>query len=64
MEQSRMIWIASVAFAKNYDYETLMYSDYMYGHTDLIDDVWDYVIELQDDGRNAFYEKYKEFKLY
>ena len=64
MEKSELIWIASVAIGKNLDYEELKYSDYLYDNEDQIDDVWEYVEECQDDGRTAFYEKYKEYKLY
>lgn len=64
METSKMIWIATWAFAKNLDYEKLSWSDYMYDHRDLTDEVWEYVVELKEDGRKSFYEKYKEFKLY
>jgi hypothetical protein len=64
MEKSEMIWIASVAWGKDMDYETLEYSDYMYGKEKFIDDVWEYVEELNDFGRIAFYEKYKDYKLY
>lgn len=64
MTKEQIIWIATVAFAKNYDYETLKYSDYMYGKEQLTDEVWEYVEELEDFGRIAFYEKYKEYKLY
>ena len=64
MEKSEMIWIASVAIGKNLDYETLKYSDYLYGKEDLIDDVWEYVIECKEDGEKAFRKKYSEYKLY
>ena len=64
MNESEKIWTASVAIGKNMDYETLLYSDYMYGHMELIDDVWEYVTECQEDGMNSFREKYKEHKLY
>lgn len=64
MEISEMVWIASVAIAKNYDYETLKYSDYLYGKEDDIDEVWEYVTECREDGRTAFYEAYKQYKLF
>lgn len=64
MEQSEKIWIATVAFGKNLDYEELYYSDYMYGNEKLTEEVWEYVEELKDIGRTNFYEKYKDFKLY
>lgn len=64
MEKEEMIWIASVAVAKNIDYEKLYYSDYMYGNENLTDEVYKYVIECKEIGTIAFYEKYKEYKLY
>ncbi len=59
-----MLYIASKYFAKGYSYEDLKYGDDLYGREKYADEVWEYVIELQDIGRIAFYEKYKEFKLY
>ena len=64
MEEKDLIWIATVAFAKNMDYEGLYYSDYMYGKEDETDKVWDYVNELRENGRATFYEKYKDYELY
>ncbi len=64
MTQERIIWIATWAWSKGYDYETTMYSDYLKGNENCIDEVWEYVDELNEYGRVAFYEKYKEFKLY
>lgn len=64
MEKGEMIYIASVAISKKYDYETIKYSDYLYGKENLIDEVWKYVEECEDYGRIAFYEKYKEYRLY
>jgi hypothetical protein len=64
MSEERIIWVATWAAYKGYDYETLSYSDYMNGYSEFVDDVWDYVIELQEIGRLAFYEKYKQYKLY
>lgn len=64
MEKSELIYLATIVDAKDYDYEKMMYSDYMYGKTDHMDELWEYVEELQDYGRIAFYEKYKDFKLY
>ena len=59
-----MVWLASKAFDKGWDYETLKYGDDLYGHEDDVDEVWNYVIELKQIGTIAFYEKYKDFKLY
>jgi hypothetical protein len=64
MEKSEMIWIASVAIGKNLDYETLYYSDYMYGKESFTDEVYEYVTECRKIGQLAFREKYKEYKLY
>lgn len=64
MEKSEMLWIASVAIGKNMDYETLKYSDYLYGKEAFADDVYQYVTECRKIGEDAFREKYKEFKLY
>lgn len=64
MEKSEMIWIASVAIGKKLDYETLNYSDYMYGKEDFTDDVYEYVIECDEIGMIAWKEKYKDYKLY
>lgn len=64
MEESEKIYIATKAFDKNWDIEQLRYGDDMYGKEEFTDDVWEYVNELRDDGRTAFYEKYKEYKLY
>jgi len=64
MEQSEIIWIASVAIGKGYGYETMKYSDYLYGHENMIDAVWEYVTECNEIGRAAFREKYANFKLY
>lgn len=64
MEKAEMIWIASVAIGKKYDFETLAYSDYMYGKESLTDDVYEYVEECMNIGELAWREKYKDFKLY
>ncbi len=64
MNKGKKLWAASVAIGKNMDYETLNYSDYMYGNEDETDSVYEYVIECREIGEKAFREKYKEFKLY
>lgn len=64
MEKKDIIWTATMAFAKNMDYEELLYSDDMYDDMDKIDDVWDYVKEIREKGADAFYEKYPEYKFY
>ena len=52
------LYLATIAVEKNYDYETMKYSDYLYGKEDLIHEVWDYVEELKEIGRKEFYKKY------
>ena len=64
MEKAELIWIASVALGKNLDYETLQYSDYMYGNESHTDEVWEYVISARENGMAWFREKYKDYKLY
>lgn len=64
MEKSELIYLASKAFDKRWDFETLKYGDDLYGKEQYADEVWEYVEELQEKGSRVFYEKYKEFKLY
>lgn len=58
MEQEELIQIALVAIDKNMDFETLKYSDYMYGKEDQTDDVWKYVEECREIGTILFYATY------
>ncbi len=60
MNKQEKIWIATKATEKNMDYEDLCYSDYMYGKESLTDEVWEYVIECEEIGTNAFYDKYQK----
>jgi hypothetical protein len=64
MEESELIWLASVAIGKKISYETFKYSDYMYDQEKYIDDVWGYVDECDNIGKISWKEKYKDFKLY
>ncbi len=67
MELKDKIWIASKYAEKGYDYETLRYGDDLYGQeniSELTDEIWEYIDEYREFGRRAFYEKYKEYKLY
>lgn len=64
MEQSEIIYLATKAFDKRWDFETLKYGDDLYGREQYADDVWEYVEELQQGGRAVFYEKHKQIKLY
>ncbi len=56
-----MIQIARMAIEKNMDYETLKYSDYMYGKESLTEDVWQYVEECREQGTTWFYKEYAEY---
>lgn len=64
MEKKDMLWLASKAVAKNWDFEKLKYSDDLYDKEHLADDVWEYVEEAEEIGMIAFREKYKDFELY
>ena len=64
MSKDEMLWTASWAIGKGYDYETLHYCDNMYGKEQFTDDVWEYVVECKEIGTTAFYKKYSEYKLY
>lgn len=59
-----MLWIASKYADKGYDFEQMKYGDDLYGKEQFADEVWEYVVECNEIGTTAFYEKYKEFKLY
>lgn len=58
MNEQELIIIALAAINKNMDFETLKYSDYMYGKEEETDDVWEYVVEYKEIGSIAFSEKY------
>ena len=63
MNEEEIITAASYCLMKGLDYETMRYSDYMYGNEKLMDRVWDYVEEAQEDGFKAFRIKYSHVKL-
>ena len=58
MNEKELIRIALMAIEKNMDFETLSYSDYMYGKEDQTDDVWEYVVEAREKGMEWFRETY------
>lgn len=64
MKKEEIIYLASKFFDKGWDYEKCYYGDDLYGKEEFIDEIWDYVIEIKDIGRIAFYEEYKDYKLY
>ena len=63
-EKAFLIYNACVAHEKNYDYETMRYSDYMYDKIELMDQVWEYVEEINEIGTKAFKEKHKGYNTY
>ena len=65
MEKEEMLWIASKYKQKGYSYEDMLYGDDTYDATsEEKDEIGEYMTEYSDIGRIAFYEKYKDFKLY
>jgi len=58
MERKEALRIAQTAIEKRMDYETLKYSDDLYGREDSVDDVWVYVEECESIGKIAFDRKY------
>lgn len=64
-----MLWIASKYIAKGYSQEQMGYGDdcsELDGEkgNKIKDEIAEYMVEIKDIGRIAFYEKYKEYKLY
>lgn len=68
MEKEEIVYLASKAFNKRWDYETLLYSDDLYSHPnkrELADQIWEYVTEIEEEGFRVFSDKYgKQCKLY
>jgi len=64
MEKAELIYLASKYAQKGYDYEKMMYCDDFHGQEEQAECCYEYVIEFKEIGRKAFYEKYKEYKLY
>jgi hypothetical protein len=69
MEKSKMIWIATKYFSKGYSEDQMRYGDDCY-HLEgeegekVKDQIVDYMDEIKSIGTIAFYEKYKEYKLF
>lgn len=60
-----MLWIASRYKMKGYSHEDMRYGDDTYDATsEEKEEIGDYMSEYEEIGRAAFYEKYKDFKLY
>ncbi len=64
MIEAEIIYLATKAFDKGWDFETLKYGDDLYGKEQYADEVWEYVEELQEIGRTEFYIKYCQHNLY
>ena len=64
MDKALMLWIASKAADKGWDFEKLKYGDDLYGKEELAENVWEYVEEYKEIGSVQFNQKYKEFKLF
>ena len=64
MTKAEIIYLASKYADKGYDLEKMYYCDDFHGVEDLAEICYEYVIEYREIGRKAFYEKYKEYKLY
>lgn len=69
MEKQEMLYIASKYSSKGYSQEQMRHGDDCYELTGdegraIKDEIAEYMDEINDIGRIAFYEKYKEFKLY
>lgn len=59
-----MLFIASKMVEKGYSFEDMRYGDDLNGREQYADEVGEFMSEMKEIGRAAFYEKYKEFKLY
>lgn len=69
MDEQEMLWIASKYKGKGYSQEQMRDGDDCYElkgqEGEIIKDrIAEYMEEMDDIGRIAFYEKYKEYKLY
>ena len=65
IDKEKKLYLASLIFLKNIDYEDFIYSDYATGLTeDELESIWNYVILISENGEQWFKEKFKEYKLY
>jgi hypothetical protein len=69
MTQEEKLFIASKYVSKGYSQEDMRYGDDCYELTGkegnaIKDEIAEYMVEMQEIGSIAFYEKYKAFKLY
>jgi hypothetical protein len=69
MTKQEMLWIATRYKGKGYSIEQMYDGDDCY-HLEgeegdkIKEEIADYMVEIDELGRTAFYEKYKEFNLY
>lgn len=69
MTRGDLIFLATKAFANRWDDEHIFYSDDLsdYSRVDrnlVMDTILDFLEEITKIGKESFYEKYKEYKLY
>jgi hypothetical protein len=69
MTKQEMLWIASKYKAKGYSIEQMKDGDDCYNLSGkkgdkIKEEISDYMTEIDEIGKIAFYEKYKEFNLY
>ena len=59
MTEKKMAELAALSICKNWSFEQLKYSDYLYGKEALAHDVWDLVEEAREIGMIRFNQKYE-----
>lgn len=65
MKTKDLVYLASKVFDKGWDFETFMYGDDAYNLSEEeIEDVWNMVDDIKENGFRAFREEYKDYKLY
>jgi len=69
MTEEEMLFIATKYWGKGYSCEDMCYGDDIYHlkgdeAAEVKDKIRDYMAEIDEIGRKAFYSKYKNFKLY
>ena len=60
MDKSAMIRLAKRAIDKRWAFEMLKYSNDLYDQEQYVEEVWAFVVECEEIGRKAFYEKYPD----
>ena len=63
--KKKCIWIATWGFSKDYSDQHIQESDYVYGYDESDRyEVFTYLCEIRQIGKEQFYEKYKNYVLY